>query len=173
MATILLKIDDGKMIYLKNNIYTICFLFFIYSTVFADNFYIYDCPSTESALNCNKLCEILDRPKIIFSFKVNEKNNVVIRTQDYFNVDNKKILGIPIALRNCSVISNDDWVCGREKEQRTKLNIGAYIDLIHRVRYVDHKKNILDDDKSIVHIMRDGQYSVLRFNNPSMFRCAK
>ena len=168
MATILLKIDDGKVIYYKKNSYIIFFSFFIYSTVFADNLYSHACPSIESALTCNELCKLVDRPKTLFSFKVNEKNNVVLRAQDYFNANNNKIFGIPTPLRNCSVVSKDDWIRGKRKQQKIKLNSGAYIDLIHGVRHADYKKNLLDDNKDIIHIMRDGQYSVLRYDNPNM-----
>ena len=111
--------------------------------------------------------------KIFFSFRVNEKNNVVLRTQDYFNTSNNRILGIPTPLHNCSVVSKSDWICGNKKKQKIKINTGAYIDLVHNIRHVGHRKNLFDYKNEIIHIMRDGQYSVLQYDSPNVFECAK
>ena len=159
---------------MKKNIHIIVFLLYCYSIVFADDLQSHVCPSTESALACNELCKLADYPKIIFSFKVNEKNNVVLRIEDYFDINNDtKLLGIPIPLGNCSVVSKQDWICGIEKQKTIKVNVGAYIDLIHGVRYSGYNKNISENEDRVVHVMRDGQYSVLRYDEPSSFKCLK
>ena len=159
---------------MQKNIHATTLLLFCYSLVLADDLYSHVCPSTESALACDELCKLIDSPKIIFSFKVNEKNNVVLLSRDYFNEnDDTKLLNIPISLRNCSVVSTEDWVCGIQERQKLKINVGAYIDLINDVRHKAYNRKKSYADEGIIHVMRDGQYSVLQYYDSIRFECAK
>ena len=158
---------------MKGNIYIFILLFFNYTTIFANNLHRHICPTFESALTCDESCKLADNPKIFFSFKINEKNNVVLREQNNFNVDGSMIPDIPTPLVNCSVVSKKDWVCGKKNQRKIKIYVGSYIDLINSMRYSSYNKNDFNNNGGALHIMRDGRYSILNYEKKGEFECAK
>ena len=41
------------------------------------------------------------------------------------------------------------------------------------MRYLSHNKNDFNNNRGILHVMRDGRYSILNYESKDEFQCAK